>query len=77
MGETKSLLGRILTWTILGVLAVVAFRLALRVIAFLVGLAGMVLGLVMFLVFTLGPIVLLGWLAVKAWNAFTRQEHAI
>ncbi|HUG38838.1 MAG TPA: hypothetical protein VMM12_00040 [Longimicrobiales bacterium] len=77
MGETKSLLGRIVTWTIIGVLAVLAFRIALRLLAFVMGLAGMVLGMVAFAVFTLGPLVLLGWLAVKAWNALARREEAI
>ena len=77
MGENRSLLGRIVTWTIVGVLAVIAFKIAIRLIGFMVGLAGMVLGLIMFLVFTVGPLILVGWLAIKAWNAFTRQEPAI
>lgn len=77
MSETKSLLRRFVTWTIIGVLAVIAIRLALRLIGFLMGLVGMALGLVMFLLFTVGPVLLLGWLAVKAWNAFTRKEAAV
>ena len=77
MSENGSLLGKIVTWTVIGILAVIAFKIALRLIGFLMGLAGMVLGMVMFLVFTVGPIVLLGWLAMKAWKAFARQEPAI
>ncbi|MBW3553637.1 MAG: hypothetical protein KY466_09005 [Gemmatimonadetes bacterium] len=76
MSENRSLFGRILTWTVVGILAVIALKIAVRLIAFAVGLAGMVLGVAMFLLFTLGPIVLLGWLAMKAWKAFTREEPA-
>ena len=76
MGEKKSLLGRIITWTIVGVLAILIIKLTVRLFGFLVGLAGMLLGLLMFLVFTAGPIVLIGWLAVKAWQAFTRPPAA-
>ena len=72
MGEKKSLLVRIITWTVVGLLALIVIKLAVRLLGFLVGLAGMLLGLLMFLVFTAGPIVLVGWLAVKAWQAFTR-----
>lgn len=76
MSENRSLFGRILTWTVVGILALVALKIAVRVAAFAIGLAGMVLGVAMFVLFTVGPIVLLGWLAVKAWKAFSRQEPA-
>ena len=76
MSENRSLLGRIVTWTVVGILAVIALKIALRLIGFLMGMLGMVLGLAMFLLFTVGPIVLVGWLAVKAWKAFSRQEPA-
>ena len=72
MGEKKSLLVRIITWTVVGLLALIVIKLAVRLLGFLVGLAGMLLGLLMFLVFTAGPIVLIGWLTVKAWQALTR-----
>lgn len=77
MGENRTLLGRIVTWTVLGVLAVIALKIAFRLVGFVVGLAGVALGIVMAAVFTLGPIVLLGWLAMKAWQAFTNKEHAM
>lgn len=77
MGENSSLLGKVVTWTIVGILAVIALKIALRLIGFLVGLAGMLLGILMFLVFTVGPVLLLGWLAMKAWKAFARGEPAI
>jgi hypothetical protein len=73
MGENKSLLGRIVTWTILGLLAVLAIKIAFRVLGALVGLVGMVFGFAVFLAFTIGPILLLGWLGVKTWNAFTSE----
>lgn len=69
MAEKKSLLSRIVTWTILGVLAILALKLALR-------LLGVVLGLVGFVLFTVGPILLIGWVAVKAWKAFAREPAA-
>lgn len=66
MGENKSLLSRVVTWTILGVLALIAIKLVFR-------LLGVVVGLAAFVLFTVAPLVLLGWLALKAWNAFTRR----
>ncbi len=66
MAENKTLFQQIVTWTIVGILAVLALKL-------LFGLLGMAFGLVTFLLFTVGPILLLGWLAVKAWNAFTKK----
>lgn len=73
MNENKSLLGQIVTWTIIGILAILAFKLAMWLLGFLLGMAGMVLGIALFLLFTVGPILLVGWLAVKAWNAFTKE----
>ncbi|MDX1674690.1 MAG: hypothetical protein R3314_07850 [Longimicrobiales bacterium] len=61
-----SLLKQILTWSVVGIVAVLALKLVFR-------LMGMAFGLVSFLLFTVGPILLIGWLAVKAWNAFTKQ----
>lgn len=72
MTEQRTTIGTVLTWAVLGLLAFVALKLALRVLGVLVGVAGMVFGLITFLAFTIGPIVLVGWLAVKAWRAFSR-----
>lgn len=71
MSEEKSLLSRIVTWTIIGILAVLAIKLALRLLAFLVGVAGAILGLIVFFLFTVGPILLVGWLGVKAYKGFS------
>ena len=76
MGENSSLLGRIVTWTIVGILAVVALKIAVRLIGIVMGLAGMVFGVAMFFLFTVGPLILLGWLAMKAWKAFVRDDPA-
>ena len=64
--QDRSLLKQILTWAVVGIVAVFVLKLALR-------LAGMAVGLITFLLFTVGPLVLVGWLAVKAWNAFTKE----
>lgn len=77
MGYNGSLPGRIVTWLMVGVLAIVALKIAVRLIAFLMGLLGVVFGIAMFLLFTVGPVLLIGWLAVKAWQAFVREEPAI
>lgn len=73
MGENKSLLRKIVSWTILGILAVVVIRIAFKLLGILVGVVGMVFGLAMFLLFTVAPIVVLGWLGVKAWQAFSKK----
>lgn len=73
MSENKSLLSRIATWVVLGILAVLALKLAGWLLGFLFGLVGMVFGLAIFLFFTVAPIVLLGWLTLKAWRAFTKE----
>lgn len=67
MGENTSLLGKVVTWTIIGIGAILALKIA-------VSLLGMVFGLTVFLLFTVGPILLLGWLAMKAWKAFARES---
>ncbi|MFW5947718.1 MAG: hypothetical protein ACOCUW_04430 [Gemmatimonadota bacterium] len=66
MAEEKSSLKQVLTWIVIGLVAVVALKAVL-------GLLGMAVGLVSFLLFTVGPILLVGWLAVKAWKAFTKE----
>ena len=64
--QDTSLMKQALTWIVVGIVAVLAIK-------FVLGLLGMAFGLVSFLLFTVGPIVLLGWLAVKAWQAFTKE----
>lgn len=73
MTDRNSRLSRAITWMIIGILAIIAIKIALRLVAFLVGVLGMVFGIAMFALFTVGPILLLGWLAVAAWRAFTKE----
>lgn len=72
MSEKESLLSRIVTWTIILVLAVLALKVVGWVVRFLIGVVGLVFGLVLALLFTVGPILLVGWLAMKGWKAFTK-----
>jgi hypothetical protein len=73
MGTEKSLLSRIATWAVIGILAIIALKIVGRLLAFVVGLVGMVFGIAMFLIFTVAPVVLLGWLAMKGWRAFAKE----
>lgn len=66
MGDNNSLLATLVKWTIIIVIAVVALKLVL-------GLLGIVMGLAAFLLFTVAPVVLIGWLIMKAWQAFTKE----
>ncbi len=73
MEESKSLLSRVVKWIILALLVVLAIKIIGSLLAFLLGMVGMAFGVVGFLLFTVGPIVLIGWLAVKAWKAFAKE----
>jgi hypothetical protein len=66
VGENSSLLATLVKWAIIIVIAVVALKLVL-------GLLGIVMGLAAFLLFTVAPVVLIGWLIMKAWQAFTKE----
>jgi hypothetical protein len=66
VGDNNSLLATLVKWTIIIVIAVVALKLVL-------GLLGIVMGLAAFLLFTVAPVVLIGWLIMKAWQAFTKE----
>jgi hypothetical protein len=61
-----SLVGSLLTLLLVGVVAIIALKLA-------VAIAGMLLGLMVVALFTLGPILLVGWLVVKALRHFSRE----
>lgn len=65
MGDDNSVLASIVKWAIIIVVAVVAIKIAL-------GLLGIVLGLAAFLFFTVLPVLIVGWLIVKAWQMFTK-----
>jgi hypothetical protein len=65
VGDDNSVLASIVKWAIIIVVAVVAIKIAL-------GLLGIVLGLAAFLFFTVLPVLIVGWLIVKAWQMFTK-----
>lgn len=69
-GNESGVAGKIVTWFLIGVLAVVALKVGLAV-------AGFVIGIGFFALFTLGPIVLIGWLIVKALRYLTREPREI
>jgi hypothetical protein len=66
--------GTIVTWILIGLAALFIFKLALVVLGPVIGILGAVLGLAMFLLLKVGPIVLVGWLAVKAFRYLTRDD---
>jgi hypothetical protein len=66
VGDNTSPVATLIKWAILVVVAVVALKLVL-------GLLGIVLGFAAFLLFTVAPIVFVGWLIMKAWQAFTKE----
>lgn len=68
MASNSLLLRRLLTWLAVALLAVAALRLAF----FLLGVAWQ---LGVFLLFTVVPVLLVGWLAVKVFRFFTRDPE--
>lgn len=61
MTYDRPLLARIVTWLIAGLVIILVLRLAFFLLGNLIGIG-------MFLLFTLVPILLVGWLAMKLWN---------
>jgi hypothetical protein len=65
-----SFMGAIMKWMVIGILAIVAIKVGLAI-------AGFVIGFGFFALFTVGPILLIGWLVLKALRYFTRDSgHA-
>ena len=63
----KSLLSTLVTWLIVAILAIAALKMAFWVL-------GVVVGLGFHLLFTLGPILLVGWLVMKLIRYFSRPS---
>ncbi len=59
-----SLFKKILKWAVIGFLAIIALKMVF-------GLLGFAAGLVFFLIFRIGPLVLVIWLGWKAWKYFS------
>ncbi len=63
-----SLLGRLLTYLVVAIVAIAVIKLAFWVF-------GAALGLGFFLLFTVGPILLVGWIVVKLFGLMTRGNN--
>lgn len=68
-GSRQSTLGRVVKWLVIGIVAIVAFRVGL----FLLGAA---VKASFFVLFTLGPIVLVGWLVWRMLRYLGRNSEA-
>lgn len=66
--DGRSTLGTLLSWFLVALLAIAALKMALWVF-------GAALGMGTWLLFTVGPILLVGWLAVKLFRFFTRPAE--
>jgi hypothetical protein len=63
----KSLLSKIVTWVVAALVALALIKLAFWVF-------GAALGIGAWLLFTVGPILLVGWIVVKVFRFFTRRS---
>jgi hypothetical protein len=63
----RSLLGTMISWFFVALLAIAALKLAFWVF-------GAALGIGTWLLFTVGPILLVGWLIVKIFRALSRPR---
>lgn len=66
--DGRSTLGTLLSWFLVALVAIAAFKMALWVFGAALGFGG-------WLLFTVGPILLVGWLAVKLFRFFTRPAE--
>ncbi|MEX2571155.1 MAG: hypothetical protein WD737_07595 [Gemmatimonadota bacterium] len=64
--ERNGILKKIVVWTAIGLMAIVALKVILAIAGFVIGIGFLAL-------FTIGPILLVGWLVVKALRYFTRD----
>jgi len=70
-----SLLAQIVTWTIVGFLALIALKIAVGVLRVLGAVFGFVLGLLLTLTFTILPLAVLGWLVMKLIERLQRRDE--
>lgn len=63
----KSLLGKLVTWVLVALVAIAVLKLAFWVF-------GAALGIGAWLLFTLGPILLIGWLVMKLFGCGSRDK---
>ncbi len=63
-GDNGSLLGRLITYMLIALVGIVVLKMAFWVF-------GAALGLGAFILFTVGPILLIGWVVVKVYGLLT------
>jgi hypothetical protein len=68
-GRGGSWLGLLMTGIVVVVLAIIALKVVFAVV-------GVVFGIGAFLLFTLGPVLFVGWLVIKALRYFSRDTSA-
>jgi uncharacterized membrane protein (Fun14 family) len=68
-GNGGSKIGTVVVWFVVGVAAILGLKLALV-------LLGVFTRFALFALFTVGPVVLVGWLVLKALRYFSRDADA-
>ena len=63
----RSMLARLITWLIVGIVVVLAARLLFAILRLSVGLAW-------WLLVTVVPLILIGWLAMKLWDRYGNRR---
>ena len=66
----RSMLARLVTWLIVGVLVVLAVRLLFAVLRVSFGIAW-------WLFVTIVPLILIGWLAMKLWDRYRDSDREL
>ncbi|HUE97377.1 MAG TPA: hypothetical protein VMN39_12005 [Longimicrobiaceae bacterium] len=64
-----STVGTVLKWIIIGILAIVVIKVGLTI-------TGLVIGFGFFALFTVGPILLIGWLVLKVLRSFSNRTDS-
>ena len=68
MVTNRPTVARLVTWLIVGIVVVLAARLLFAILRVSVGIAW-------WLLVTIVPLVLLGWLAMKLWDRWNGRRH--
>jgi len=68
-------LAQIVTWTVVGVLALVALKVVVAALRVLANVFGILLGVLLTLTFTILPIAVLGWLVMKLIERLRRADE--
>lgn len=66
--NNESLLGKVVTWFFVALLAIAALKMAFWALGIIVGVGSALL-------FSVGPIVLVGWLVIKLYRTMTRPRY--